>query len=625
LNANPIHLSADSAPPADGVPVSGATAADVVLVTGPASGPPAEPAFERIDFTAAWANILSQEFGGFRVLSLDDLTSATLGESTLAIVPRNVTRAFGVAGVDSLERFVRSGGIALIEMPTAPWESLVSVTVPASAYQATRRITAFPGAVTRGRLRDDVIQTPMRTVLAPVHLADVIGLDDIDVLMEVDGLPAFIRRRIGTGQVFALYFDLAQAVTALQQGVPETEWELLRPTESTPRGLSRTGCLVSDPDLHGSRVPWADVLERQILAVVTAARPMARVWLYPDARPGAFAMTHTSEPSASSGDFMWSWERAENVPATVFARADDVEAIPESAQEMSALLLVPPELDEAPIRHLGFLGFDPMVQPLSLEDQIEAFGRAADSSGEQLVTRLSGGLWDPEYGVTFGVLAGLGVAVDSSYGIDRCRGVTDRSSGYRFGTGLPFQPIDRMGRLLPLLEIPTTLDDGIDTTEDWLEILLNDAASTYHELIVADWPAGTMTLSPRADVITGWRRSFERARRQGLWITDLAEFARFWQLRSEVGVTTEFTHANRRLSIRVTNGEMRDRRDDPIRPSIAFEARYQGRPIQRVTVGGRDVPFMDMGTTGDGLFHLLQLPAGESRVEVTYQGPIELQ
>jgi len=348
---------------------------------------------------------------------------------------------------------------------------------------------------------------------------------------------------------------------------------------------------------------------------------MPRVWPYPGISNGAFVMTHSADAGVELGTFMLEWESEAGLPSTVFVRADDADDIPDDLGRDIALLTMPPDIPATPTREIGLFGLAPMRQLTSYEAQLRAMRDAGGIGGDTLTVRMYQNLWAPDYGESFGVLAGLGVAIDSSYGPAVSPTEPEATAGYSFGTGLPFRPVDRNGLLLPLLEIPTVINDGESLEPGWVDSVLDRAAGVYNELVVADWRTGTMHETPRADVISSWRDSYDRAAQRGLWVTDLTTFARFWELRRDVTLRSEFSPADRRLTIQADTDAM-ESRGEQIVPSVAFEARYQGSPVERVTRNGSDVPFVDLGRSADGVFQIFALPPGSNRIEVTYQGEI---
>lgn len=622
IDRHPITFGSGDQDRAVGTERAGTEIGDVLLILP--SVPRVGDSFDELDFSASWHNILSQEFGAYRTVKLGDFSHAALQDASLIVVPTAVSRQVTAQQVVTMESYINGGGRVLVEMPTANWESLVALPVDSTEIRPTRRITAFDGALVRGDLRDDVIQTPFRTVMGPIQAASARNIDGLEILLEVDGLPGLTRRGHGRGEVLTLYFDLARAITAIQQGMPASDWDITRPSATLPAGLTRTSCLVGDGRLRESPVPSADLLEQNILNAVTTGRPTPRVWRFPGTHSGAFVMTHSGIPNAHAGRFMTSWETSSGVTSTVFRHSRDLSDLPERLQSASGALLVPLESSHAPHDDWGIFGFNPFRTELGFQGQLEAISALSNNTPDLTVTRLAEGLWSPEYGQTFQELTSLGVDIDSSYGPTFEPTELDAVNGYTFGTGLPFSPLDRNGLLLDILEIPYVLHDGLSFDTAWSSQLIDEAGRAYNELIVAEWRSGTMFSDPRAEIVMAWKDSFSQAAIRGLWVTDLVSFGRFWRTRSELRIRSTFNASERRLEMTAEVPEGFLLLDESVRPSIAFEAFFDGRPIERVTRNGQDIPFAELGRSADGVFHIFAPDQGRHQIEVSYQGPIEV-
>jgi hypothetical protein len=256
LDGHPIELGADEPDMLDGGLPEGTSSGDVLLVLAGQLPSQAPASFEEIDFSAAWTNILDQEFGAYRIVSLSEFSPNSLENTTLVVVPRLVGIQMTTGHVSTLAHFVETGGRLLVEMPGTQWSGLTGVATDPANFHPTRRITAFDGAVVGGDLRDDLLQAPLRSVLATVSLETIEALGDTDVVLEVDGQPGLLRRPYGRGEVHVLLFDLAQAVTAIQQGVPTVDWEVARPSLPLPAGLTRSAALVGEQRLRQNPIPW---------------------------------------------------------------------------------------------------------------------------------------------------------------------------------------------------------------------------------------------------------------------------------------------------------------------------------------------------------------------------------
>ena len=104
------------------------------------------------------------------------------------------------------------------------------------------------------------------------------------------------------------------------------------------------------------------------------------------------------------------------------------------------------------------------------------------------------------------------------------------------------------------------------------------------------------------------------------------QLADFLARRDASHVATSFSREERRLTIeaRITGNEPSDDADNQQDlPSVAFPARFEGRPVERLIVDGVSSPTATLGLTGDRVLHILPLSPGEHRVQVIYGSPIE--
>ncbi|MCA9562824.1 MAG: hypothetical protein KC561_05005 [Myxococcales bacterium] len=614
----PIALSPEELPDNDERFTVEQAVGDVLLIDTP-SLQNASASVEDMPFGGYWHNVLAREFGPYRVVSVANLAPGDLEHVSLVVVPAGASSRFGPSEVGWLHTWVERGGTLLVERPGAVWEGLLGVAPAGTEARPARRITAFDGARISGDLRTAVIQMPMFAALDPIHVASVRSVEGLQVLLEIDGLPGLMRRDVGRGEVFALTFDFSRAVGSIEQGLPAADWEIARPSASLPPGFTRTASLLADSELGMKLTPTTDLLQRNVMNVVTANRPMVRVWRFPEGRPGAFVMTHSGLPSVTEGVFMTDFEAAQEWPTTTFRHAAEEDA----ERETNAVLLYPPMAQGSPVTRFGLLGFRPFVRPLGFAEQVRDVV-PPQTSGEIILSRLAEGLWDPDYGATFRQLDALGVSVDSSYGPALAATDLEAVQGYSFGTGLPFHPLDRRGRPHRVLEVPVVLNDGDQFDPDTAQLVIEEAATRYNQLVVADWRSGTMQVQPRADVVQSWRASLDWARENHLWVTDLETFTRFWSARQRVALTSTFEQSGRRLTADLETPPIE--LDNETRfVSVAFESTYEGRPIERMTRNGEDVPFSELSETADGVQLIYTPPPGTNRLEIIYQGPIQLE
>jgi hypothetical protein len=163
--------------------------------------------------------------------------------------------------------------------------------------------------------------------------------------------------------------------------------------------------------------------------------------------------------------------------------------------------------------------------------------------------------------------------------------------------------------------------------------LIVDSSESYHTTLASNWRPDMMTQRPSFDAIEGWQRAFGLAESQELWVTTYAAYADFLARRRESMVDSTFSREERRLTIEVRlvgpTGASRAEDDEEaaelaqLTPGIAFPARFEGRPVERLIVDNVSTSPAVLGLTGDRVLHLLEMPPGEHRVQVIYGSPVD--
>ena len=150
-----------------------------------------------------------------------------------------------------------------------------------------------------------------------------------------------------------------------------------------------------------------------------------------------------------------------------------------------------------------------------------------------------------DWATTFKQLAAARFRLDSSLGPDG-----GRSWGYLVGTGFPFYPLDERGLPLPLVEQPFVLSgSGVSATR--IEGLLAASAQGFHQPVVVAIPADIMRFDPAPGVLLGLRDAFDLAAKHNHWAASLGEFLEFLGARRRSVLTSQWSPAERRLTITV--------------------------------------------------------------------------
>ncbi len=587
---------------------------------------------EQLSTDAAWLNAVEQEVGPARIVETSGLSRSVMDTAAWVVIPRRAASQLDPTQTQFVRNWVEDGGTVIVEQPEGPWRSLTGQS-SSGRLRETRRITAFDGALARGEMRADILELPLRTTLAPYAPANLSRGRDYQVLLEVDGQPGVIGLNIGRGHVLLVLFDFGRASVHTQQGLPNADFSLRRDAAySLPPGVVLADQLVVDPALRTSRIPFIDLLERNLLYLADVHRPIGRLWHYPGTHRGALLVAHSEARFGEAGEYMTRWEHENEHRSTVFATATSLS--PEALARIGRtggdvqLQWVPTAHPAAPAATWGLRGFRPVRRPMTLMEQQASLDHALIPYGPVRASRTMDGMWTDSYFAGFEWLEAAGIGLDASYGPSPAPYTAgEAEQGYLFGTGLPFRPIDRNGNRFELRELPVTIDTGAAgySTQRVRELIV-DSAEGYHTTVVGDWRPDVMSWRPSFDAIDGWQQAFEIAESQELWVTTIADYADYLDRRDQCTIVSEFHHEQRRLTITVeavgpTRGE-----DDAIdlTPSVAFPSRYQGRPVETLTVDGVLTETSALSLTGDRVLHILPLQPGEHRIQVRYGSPLDV-
>lgn len=606
-----------AAPPA--APGAGGT----VLV---APTPSEASTFSTLDMGYGWYNTLTQEVGPVRVTQLAGLPNVLADNPQLLVIAGSAARATPDAYVQQVASWVRAGGVLLLEQPGGQWRSLTGHTVGAQT-RPTRQITAADGSPLRGALRDAFLDCPVPTTIAGI---DVDESDAKRVLMEVDGHPALVHVPAGSGHIYLLTIDLARAITTLQQGRPEEDFSVPGvEAEYVPDRFTQPYKLVASEKMLKTRVPYADLLERNIMEITAQHRPQARMWYFPGKFQGVYVMSHDEESFGDRSLFITDWEAKHGHRTSNFIIPGEMTtgAIRRmAAQGHDVQVHWNRGFWDVPVtRPVGLGPWKPIALELNLADQIAHIERQLGTSSVT-INRLHGLTLDRHWSSTFRKLAAARIAADSSYGP-----TGDKQFGYLFGTGRPFYPMDTNGLLLPVAQIPFVLQDDENLNPAAQRRLVKGSETGLHQVVMPIYHSNTMANRPKVPVMETWRSIFRFAERHGHWVTTLQDFLLFDEARRTGHLSSTFDPKLRRLEIRVTiptprlrelDAKAEDATKRKLCPSVSFPQTYRGEGVQSVTMDGDVIPLRRLGRSGDGFYHVLPTTCGEHVIYVTYTGEV---
>lgn len=557
--------------------------------------------FQQLDLSYGWLNLAEQEVGRFAVVGPGDIRLNALDGRRVVVVTRSAMRAAEL-WLPQLKLFVEDGGVLVLERPTSRWDFIAGVEVVGNDGQPLRELTGLRMSEVR-----ELTSMPWHTEMQPLKVVR----SDVEVLAEAGGQPVIVRRMLGQGAVIVLALDVGRQITALQQGTPAAGSLALE--ERYPRLLQpglHTDDMVADARMLTASVPYADVFEHFIMALIDQVAPLPRWWAFPEAAPGAYLSTQDEGGMGDRAGWMAEAEREQGLAGTCFI------AMSTRLSPLGMERFAPPTgggcalglswnlsaAERGLYRRSGFWRFQPIRQQLSLQDQAEWFTRLTER--RVLFSRTYGLEWESGWTAPFHKLAAAGVTLDSSYGPAGTRG-----QGYLFGTGLPFRVLDASGMPLgELRELPFHASfEGRHLARETLERLLLQSAEIYHEPIVSRLSPAGFAAEPDVELYRMWKDSFATARKLGLWITDMQQYQGFISARLEGVLSSTFRNGMLLATAQaVAEGQ-----------TLALPAQWSGRPAGPVTVDGSEAHPIRLRAVGGDLL-LLPLKRGTHSVALEY-------
>lgn len=583
----------------------------LVLPTAPAAE---AHSFQTLDCSFGWFNALRQHFGTFATTGIDNISPQLLAGHSVAIVPSRVAGEASSSVRRHLEEFARDGGQLIVEMPRGDsWASTTGI-VTSTELHPVRSITSAAGLGEHGPVYEHLPEVPLAGHL--LEAPDLEARPAGPVVFEVEERPGLIAEPLGRGKVLALMFDFSCSLTAMYQGLPDENFRF-GPPDGPPR--LPTDRRIADETLADTEVPYAHILKRVLFDRLSETRPTARLWAYPGDYRGAAITTHPAPEDLRPAFAYADRARRQDAASTIFAAADRFTANHRGlADQVGAdvgLLWVLGERRPHVTEGVGIGALQPWERELTLPRQRSRLSATMGQRSPRLV-QTEDTLWDNDWDSTFAQIAGAGLDVDTSFG------PTDPDRwGYLFGTGMPYYPLDRRGRPLPVLEMPFALS-GANLSVARLRSLLEASDTAFHQPITVNLGADAMAREPSVGLMLGFRDFHELSRNHDHWVTTVGDFVDFQSARRQSVLTSQWSEQRRRLTVSVNLvGARLPTAADGAVPAVAVPAHYQGASIMRVEVDDDDVTVGTAVTTGPGDERLIELPPGRHVVTVYYHSP----
>ena len=586
---------------------------DVLLLVPTAPAAEARE-FENMDCSFGWFNALWQHFGTFATTPYDRVSPELLAGHAAVVVPSRVASELSTTVREDLEAFVRHGGQLLVEMPRQEWAHMTGVSTAGSIDRAAS-ITAVEGLETYGPVREHLIDVPLSGRLLPA--TDLQPRPSGPVVFDVEEQPGMVAEPLDEGMVFSLLFDFSCSLAAMHQGRPTQQMQFGDPEESE---WIATQERVASDEMTTAFVPYATILQRAVFNRLPESRPMARLWPFPDHYSGAAMTQHPAlespRPSFAYADRAHRQESASTIIAAADSFSGDHAGLARSVDADIGLLWVLGEDRPPLVDGVGIGAIQPWARELTIADQKERLEHNIGDPDSMRIVQSESSRWAPDWDTAFRQLAAAGLDIDTSFG------PTDADHyGYLFGNSMPFHPLDRRGRPLPLLEAPFVLD-GANLTSQRLRRLFADSQQDFHQPLSVNVGADAMEKTPSVGLLEGVRDIHRLADDHNHWLTTVGDYVDFLSARRQSVVTSQWSRDDGRLTISVNLlGAQVDTASDGAVPSVAVPARFDGRDLARVEIDDDDIDIASPPTTGPGDERLISLPPGRHVISVFYESP----
>ncbi len=502
--------------------------------------------FETTSWSYAWGNFLEQESGGrYALLDWQQLTAEDCRNRRLIIVTSSASQNIPSINVlAELRRIAESGGCVLLETPQAAWRALSGGVLEEDTFNVS-------GGASRGRVLaygklpnrpgGQVLQAEMALEESPVfsfiHATKVLdaGTEGLGVIRDV---PALWQRACGKGWIVTLTFDFGMHLQAMQQGAPSQGWRVRELNGAFPI-LVESQDLALSRDMMDNGRPYADMLEDWLAGFLDGAlRLWPRWWRFPYEYDGVLALTcnvtglerKCASPSAVAEDAA-AW------PLTVFGSCV-TEGADHGAHASGVSCSSSPFRSIAAADSRGIL-WKRFVPDVPLLKQIERIDLTAQQGSFCRIYNLD---WGGDYAEPFRFMAAAGIDADSSYG-------PNRSRGYIFGTGLPFQALDDNGCPLGVWEWPFVLRGSLsDENAAYVSALLNESLTEYHQAPVTLWQP--LDDSAEADIRRHFGNLAAAARQKRHWLADFNDYWSFHQNRAQALLQSRVQNGRLEVSLR---------------------------------------------------------------------------
>ena len=511
---SPWHVPHDDAA-AEPIEIVREAKADVVLVLDYAAIRQSPASFEQKDWSAAWLNLLEQEIGPVTVATPRSLSHRVLEDSRVVILTASVTQSMTATMLNQLREHAAQGNVLLIERPTGALREAFSADGRANTRRG-REITFVKD------MPEPYVSQLRASPLSTDYIGSTTPLPEATTLLAIDGAPVIYAKPVGKGYAITVDFDLGEQLVAMQQGKPSADFKV-KPKDRE-REHPEPGDLLMDEQLRGASTPYADMLERFIVhGVLSRYAPLPVLWPYPQGARGLVISVHEDDALGDGGGWMLEHESERQATSTLLTTTSSglTAAGAATIHRMGGDIGLLWRMDGTPegeVERLGLGGYTPLARPVSLAKQLGALKETLPVNYVR-TSSIAGHRWSPQWASPLKHLAKQGIRVDLTYRLPR-------TSGYAFGTGLPFLALDEDGLPLGIREQPIVVPNAPVEGPN-LQTLLELSQRGHHMAIATSISPAAFADYPHMEEFERWLKTFEAIQATGHKMTSAYRFDEF--------------------------------------------------------------------------------------------------
>ncbi|MBI3600860.1 MAG: hypothetical protein HY097_09525 [Nitrospinae bacterium] len=229
-------------------------------------------------------NILEKEIGYFSMVDVSKLDKEVIKDKRVIIFSKGTTEKLTEERKNILKEFLKKGGILLIEIPDSSISELTGIALSDKSEFARKIDWIEPELLSVSGIRSsDFNSMPLNTTIHSIEHKE----HDVKTILKIDGKDAILERKVETGKVIILCFDLSFQIFSMKQGIPAAnDYRVSIGLNKEIRGV-QTSNMAINKEMKINLIPFADILERFIMDITLQDSNIPVWWYYPHKFKGA--------------------------------------------------------------------------------------------------------------------------------------------------------------------------------------------------------------------------------------------------------------------------------------------------------------------------------------------------